>query len=166
MTWGRPTPLRSTRLRVIDEVANGLSYYDHTFLAGLPRFYADLEEELAGAGVTLARGLPSFLRLGSWIGGDRDGNPFVTDGVLRAALRAQSGRALNYYLDELHKLGGELSLDRRLVRISGTLAELAARSPGRSSHPQPPPHKPAITRIYAPLAATARRPHGLAVAPQ
>ena len=55
LTLWQTNPLRSTRLRVIDEVANGLSYYDHTFLAGLPRFYADLEEELAGAGVALAR---------------------------------------------------------------------------------------------------------------
>src|SRR6266852_1515449 len=45
-------PLRRTRLRVIDEVANGLSYYDYTFLSELPRFYAELEEELAGVGVT------------------------------------------------------------------------------------------------------------------
>ena len=93
LTLWQTNPLRSTRLRVIDEVANGLSYYDHTFLAGLPRFYADLETELAGAGVALAQCLPSFLRLGSWIGGDRDGNPFVTESVLRAALRAQSSRA-------------------------------------------------------------------------
>jgi phosphoenolpyruvate carboxylase len=96
LTLWQTNPLRGTRLRVIDEVANGLSYYDHTFLDGLPRFYAELEDELAGTGVRLATGLPSFLRLGSWIGGDRDGNPFVTEGVLRAALRAQSGRALNY----------------------------------------------------------------------
>jgi phosphoenolpyruvate carboxylase len=88
--------LRQARLRVIDEVANGLSYYDYTFLSELPRFYADLEAEFAGAGVALADGLPSFLRIGSWIGGDRDGNPFVTEEVLRAALRAQSSRALTY----------------------------------------------------------------------
>jgi phosphoenolpyruvate carboxylase len=156
LTLWQTNPLRSTRLRVIDEVANGLSYYDHTFLAGLPRFYADLEEELAGAGVTLARSLPSFLRLGSWIGGDRDGNPFVTEGVLRAALQAQSGRALNYYLDELHKLGGEVSLDSRLVGVSDGLAELAARSPDRSAHRQHEPYRRAITGIYARLAATAR----------
>jgi phosphoenolpyruvate carboxylase len=93
--------LRHTRLRVIDEVANGLSYYDYTFLAELPRFYADLEAELARADIVLAHGLPSFLRIGSWIGGDRDGNPFVTEEVLRAALRAQSSRALEHYLDEL-----------------------------------------------------------------
>src|SRR5947209_871172 len=164
LTLWQTNPLRSTRLRVIDEVANGLSYYDHTFLAGLPRFYADLEEELAGAGVKLARGLPSFLRLGSWIGGDRDGNPFVTEGVLRAALGAQSGRALNYYLDELHKLGGELSLDNRLVRVSDELAEIAERSPDRSAHRQHEPYRRAISGIYARLAATARLLDGFEVA--
>jgi phosphoenolpyruvate carboxylase len=148
--------LRRTRLRVIDEVANGLSYYDYTFLSELPRFYADLEEALAGEGVTLADGLPSFLRIGSWIGGDRDGNPFVTEEVLRAALRAQSGRALRYYLDELHLLGGELSLDIRLVGVSPALDELAARSPDRSANRQDEPYRRAITGIYARLAATAR----------
>src|SRR5438270_3925461 len=164
LTLWQTNPLRSTRLRVIDEVANGLSYYDHTFLAGLPRFYADLEEELTGAGVKLARGLPSFLRLGSWIGGDRDGNPFVTENVLRAALRAKSGRALTYYLDELHKLGGELSLDSRLVGVSDALAALAARSPDRSANRQHEPYRRAITGIYARLAATARLLDGFEVA--
>jgi len=110
--------LRMTRLRVIDEVANGLSYYDYAFLSELPRFSADLEEELAGVGVAVDGDLPSFLRMGSWIGSDRDGNPFVTEEVLRAALRAQSARALKHYLDELHLLGGELSLDDRLVGTS------------------------------------------------
>ena len=161
LTLWQTNLLRCTRLRVIDEVANGLSYYDHTFLAVLPRFYADLEEELAGAGVTLAQGLPSFLRLGSWIGGDRDGNPFVTDGVLRAAFQAQSRRALNYYLDELHRLGGELSLDDRLVGVSDALAALAARSTDRSDHQQHEPYRRAITGIYARLAATARALDGL-----
>ena len=150
------SPLRRTRLRVIDEVANGLSYYDHTFLAELPRFYADLEDELAAAGIALAGELPSFLRMGSWIGGDRDGNPFVTEGILRSALKAQSGRALRYYLDELYQLGGELSLDSRLVDISEPLEELAARSPDRAASRRTEPYRRAITGIYARLAATAR----------
>ena len=115
LTLWQTNLLRRTRLRVIDEIANGVSYYDHTFLSELPRFYADLEEELASADMAPADSLPSFLRIGSWIGGDRDGNPFVTEEVLHAALRAQSGRALKHYLDELHLLGGELSLDSRLV---------------------------------------------------
>ncbi len=148
--------LRKTRLRVIDEVANGLSYYDYTFLTELPRFYADLETELAQHRLAPADGLPSFLRIGSWIGGDRDGNPFVTEEALRAALHAQSSRVLRYYLDELHSLGGELSLDSRLVAVSDALAELAARSPDRSPNRADEPYRRAITGIYARLAATAR----------
>jgi phosphoenolpyruvate carboxylase len=156
LTLWQTNLLRRTRLRVIDEIANGVSYYDHTFLSELPRFYADLEEELANAEIAPADSLPSFLRIGSWIGGDRDGNPFVTEEVLRAALRAQSGRALKYYLDELHLLGGELSLDSRLVGITDALEELAARSPDRSANRQDEPYRRAITGIYARLAATAR----------
>ncbi|HYP37751.1 MAG TPA: phosphoenolpyruvate carboxylase [Stellaceae bacterium] len=156
LTLWQTNLLRHTRLRVIDEVANGLSYYDYTFLAELPRFYADLEAELARADIVLAHGLPSFLRIGSWIGGDRDGNPFVTEEVLRAALRAQSSRALEHYLDELHLLGSELSLDSRLVGVSGALEELAAKSPDRSVNRRDEPYRRAITGIYARLAATAQ----------
>ncbi len=156
LTLWQTNLLRRTRLRVIDEVANGLSYYDYTFLAELPRFYADLEEELAGAGMAFSDSLPSFLRVGSWIGGDRDGNPFVTEDVLRATLRAQSSRALKHYLDELHLLGGEMSLDSRLVGISDALKALAARSPDRSANRQYEPYRRAITGIYARVAATAR----------
>jgi phosphoenolpyruvate carboxylase len=156
LTLWQTNLLRRTRLRVIDEIANGVSYYDHTFLSELPRFYADLEKELANAEVAPTDSLPSFLRIGSWIGGDRDGNPFVTEEVLRAALRAQSSRALRYYLDELHLLGGELSLDGRLVGVTDALEELAARSPDRSANRQDEPYRRAITGIYARLAATAR----------
>jgi phosphoenolpyruvate carboxylase len=156
LTLWQTNLLRRTRLRVIDEVTNGLSYYDYTFLSELPRLYIDLEEELADAGIALADGLPSFLQIGSWIGGDRDGNPFVSESVLRATLRAQSGTAFRYYLEELHKLGGELSLDSRLVPISDALAELAARSPDRSANRRDEPYRRAITGIYARLAATAK----------
>src|SRR5271154_5180695 len=154
LTLWQTNLLRGTRLRVIDEVANGLSYYDYTFLSELPRFYADLEEELAVQGIALADSLPSFLRLGSWIGGDRDGNPFVTEEVLRAALRAQSSRALKYYLDELHLLGGEVSLDSRLIGVTDPHKHPAARSPARSPTRQGEPYRRAITGIYARLAGT------------
>ena len=156
LTLWQTSPLRATRLRVIDEVANGLAYYDYTFINELPRFYAALEAELGEVGIAVDGELPAFLRMGSWIGGDRDGNPFVTESVLRAALRAQSGRALRHYLDELHVLGGELSLDSRLVATSEALAELAAHSPDRSANRQYEPYRRAITGIYARLAATAR----------
>jgi phosphoenolpyruvate carboxylase len=156
LTLWQTNLLRRTRLRVIDEVTNGLSYYDYTFLAELPRFYGDLEAELAGEDVVLSDGLPSFLRIGSWIGGDRDGNPFVTEEVLRAALRAQSSRALEHYLDELHLLGSELSLDSRLVGVSDALEALAAQSPDRSANRRDEPYRRAIAAITARLAATAQ----------
>ena len=155
LTLWQTNLVRKTRLRVIDEIANGLSFYDYTFLSELPRLYADLEEALREDGVELPNGLPSFFRMGSWIGSDRDGNPFVTEAVLRAALEAQSGRALRHYLDELHLLGGELSLDRKLVGVSAALEALAARSPDRSVNRQDEPYRRAITGIYARLAATA-----------
>jgi phosphoenolpyruvate carboxylase len=156
-------PLRQTGLRVIDEVANGLSYYDHTFLSELQRFYAELEELLAAAGIELGGELTSFLRMGSWIGGDRDGNPFVTADTLRAALRVQSGRALRHYLDELHQLGGELSLDSRLVGISNELEALAARSPDRSASRRTEPYRRDHRHLCAaggngPIAERPRRP--------
>src|SRR6185503_13901677 len=150
--------LRETRLRVIDEVANGLAYYEHTFLRELPRFYADLEDSLGAIDPAWeGMAVPSFLRMGSWIGGDRDGNPYVTAEVLRAALRMQSEHALVFYLDELHQLGAELSLADNIVRVSDELRALAARSPDRSPHRRHEPYRRAISGIYARLAATATR---------
>jgi phosphoenolpyruvate carboxylase len=157
LTLWQTSMLRQTRLKVVDEVANGLSYYDYTFLRELPRFYAALEDQLAAS--ALAEDgfeLPSFLRIGSWIGGDRDGNPFVTAEALRQAVGMQSERALKFYLDEIHLLGGELSLDARLVTVSDQLKELAERSPDRSLRRGNEPYRRAIIGIYARLAATAR----------
>lgn len=148
--------LRRTRLAVIDEVANGLSYYDYTFLRELPRFYAALEDRLKSEDPSWRSAeLPAFLRIGSWIGGDRDGNPHVTADVLRQTLGMQSNRALSFYLEELHELGGELSLDDDAVKVSGDLRALSDRSPDRSPYRTHEPYRRAISGIYARLAATA-----------
>src|SRR5262249_36393065 len=119
LTLWQTSMLRGSRLKVVDEIANGLSYYDYTFLRELPRFYATLEDQLPSTDPAWdGFELPSFLRVGSWIGGDRDGNPFVTAEVLRQALGMQSERAVKFYLDEVHLLGSELSLDGRLVTVA------------------------------------------------
>ena len=142
LTLWQTSMLRGSRLKVVDEVANGLSYYDYTFLRELPRFYAALEDQLVSTDPAWDDfELPSFLRVGSWIGGDRDGNPFVTAEVLRQALGMQSERALKFYLDEVHLLGGELSLDARLVTVSDQLKDLAERSPDRSPHRRNEPYR-------------------------
>jgi phosphoenolpyruvate carboxylase len=156
LTLWQTSLVRGTRLRVIDEVANGLSYYDYTFLRALPLFYADLERLLGATDPAwLEVKVPSFLRMGSWIGGDRDGNPFVTADVTRQTLAMQSERAMRFYLEELHRLGGELSLDSRIVGVSDGLKALAANSPDHAVERQDEPYRRAIVGMYARLAATA-----------
>src|SRR6202000_1216732 len=87
LTLWQTNLLRRTKLTVLDEVSNGLSFYDYTFLNEVPRLHCALEDRL-NAGDATARGeLASFLRMGSWIGGDRDGNPFVTADVMRGTLQ-------------------------------------------------------------------------------
>ncbi|CBS91106.1 phosphoenolpyruvate carboxylase [Azospirillum lipoferum] len=162
LTLWQTAILRATKLAVTDEVANGLTFYDYTFLREMPRFYAQLEDHLRRMDPSWATTeLPSFLRMGSWIGGDRDGNPFVTAPVLRQAMRMQSTRALQFYLDELHTLGSELSLSTRVIDVSEPLRQLAERSPDPSPHRKLEPYRRAISGIYARVAATLRTLDGL-----
>ena len=156
LTFWQTSLLRSHRLRVVDEVVNALSYYDHTLLRQVPRLYAEIEDSLADCG-RADHELPSFLRMGSWIGGDRDGNPFVGIDSLRQTFFLQSQRSCAHYLEEVHLLGAELSLDERLVEISPEVQELADRSPDRSPYRQHEPYRRAISGIYARLSATAAR---------
>ncbi|MCG8512173.1 MAG: phosphoenolpyruvate carboxylase, partial [Rhodospirillales bacterium] len=147
--------LRQTRLDVLDEVSNGLNYFKYTFFRELPRLYALLEDNL-GANSRNPETLPlaSFLTIGSWIGGDRDGNPFVTADVLAETMRRQSRMVLDRYLEDIHKLGDELPLSSSIVEGSEKLLELAARSPDKSPRRQAEPYRRAISGIYARLAAT------------
>jgi phosphoenolpyruvate carboxylase len=147
--------LRRTKLTVLDEVANGLSFYDYTFLHEVPRLHCALEDRLNEGDGSAGGELASFLRMGSWIGGDRDGNPFVTAEVMRGTLRLQSSRALRFYLEELHALGAELSLAAHLADISEELRALAGRSPDTSPHRSGEPYRLAVSGIYARLTATA-----------
>jgi phosphoenolpyruvate carboxylase len=140
--------LRYSKLTVADEIENALSYYESTFLREIPRIYAELERALGHHPVA------SFLRMGQWIGGDRDGNPNVSAQTLAYALRRQSEVALRHYLTEVHYLGGELSQSAGLVQVSDALLALAERSPDTSEHRLDEPYRRALTGIYARLAAT------------
>ena len=157
--------LRFTKLTVADEVENALSYYEATFLREIPRLYADLERELGQQPVH------SFLRMGQWIGGDRDGNPNVNAQTLEHALRRQGEVALRHYLTEVHYLGGELSISAMLVQCDPAMQALAERSPDTNAHRQDEPYRRALTGMYARLAASLKALTGgdaarHAVAPQ
>jgi phosphoenolpyruvate carboxylase len=157
LTLWQTSLLRREKPTVIDEVANGMSYYDHTFFCELPCVYAEIEDQLAAYDPAWNNTeLPSFIRMGSWIGGDRDGNPFVDAAVLQQTVRMQSKRIVDYYLDELHLLGAELSLDHARVSISKQLQDLVNRYPDVSQRRAAEPYRRAVVGIYARLVATAR----------
>jgi phosphoenolpyruvate carboxylase len=154
--------LRYTKLTVADEIENALSYYRITFLHELPGLYDDIEAELAAQFPQKSnrsleqRELPPFVQMGSWIGGDRDGNPNVNAGTMQRALARQSTTILDFYLEQVHALGAELSISTLLVSVSPELQALADASPDTSSHRADEPYRRALIGIYARLAATAR----------
>jgi phosphoenolpyruvate carboxylase len=148
-------PLRRERLYVADEVDIALAYMRDIFLSAIPAIYARWER-------VLGRRTRSFLRLGSWIGGDRDGNPNVTAESLHLALRRASQAVLASYLEALHALGAELSISTELAATTDAVTRLADASgdthPARSDEP----YRRAIIGCYARLAATYEKITGIA----
>ncbi|CAN7282689.1 phosphoenolpyruvate carboxylase [Phenylobacterium sp. LjRoot219] len=159
--------LRRVRIAVSDEIWNAVSFFERSFLTVLPKLYAHWQEVLG------AESLPSFLKVGSWVGGDRDGNPYVTGAVMRQALAWQAKAALQLYLDQLHALGAELSLSVELAGVTPALAALADRAQDPSQQRADEPYRLALAGVYARLAAsyqrltgeTPPRPSGLAAEP-
>ena len=141
--------LRRERLYVADEVDSALAYLRDIFLPVVPLLYARWER-------LLGERPASFLRPGSWIGGDRDGNPHVTADSLRLALARASQALLTSYLDQLNALGAELSISSELAAVSEPVAALALRSGDNNPARADEPYRRAITGIYARLAATYR----------
>lgn len=146
--------LRELRLTVEDEIENGLSYYQYTFLSEIPRLYAELEDALS-EGALDTGAVASFLRMGSWIGGDRDGNPFVTHEVMEHALAQHAGTIMEFYLAQISALGQELSQSVRIVAVTPDLERLAGQSRDQSAHRRDEPYRKALVAVYARLYATA-----------
>ncbi|WP_309611070.1 phosphoenolpyruvate carboxylase, partial [Sphingomonas sp.] len=140
-------PLRREKLYVADEVETAVSYMRDIFLPVLPALYARWDR-------ILGQRPPSFLRLGSWIGGDRDGNPFVDAASLRLALARSSAAVLGHYLDTVHALGAELSISSELAVVTPELLALADASGDTGGTRQDEPYRRALSGIYARLAAT------------
>ena len=157
LTLWQSRMLRSERLTVDDEIKNGLAYYQYTFLAEVPHLYAEIEDILERSMGKDAPYIPPFLRIGSWIGGDRDGNPFVSDQTMLSAVERQSALALDFYMGETHQIGRTLSLTSRLVEVSDELEKLAALSPDRAVSRTDEPYRRALIGIYARLVATSQK---------
>ena len=154
--------LRYSKLTVEDEIDNALSYYRITFLRELPGLFDDIESDIAARfpqkdARKSKPGAAPFVQMGSWIGGDRDGNPNVNAATMTQALSRQSTKILDFYLEEVHALGAELSISTLLVAVSPALQAMADNSPDTSPHRTDEPYRRALIAIYARLAATARK---------
>jgi phosphoenolpyruvate carboxylase len=151
--------LRGDKLAVADEIENALSYYRITFLRELPALYKDIDDELAEHFHLDSSELndAAYMQMGSWIGGDRDGNPNVNAATMQRALVRHATTILDFYLDEVHALGAELSTSTLLVPASEALQALADSSPDHSRQRSDEPYRRALIGIYARLASTARQ---------
>jgi phosphoenolpyruvate carboxylase len=139
--------LRRERLYVTDEVETALSYLRDVFLPAIPALYQRWDR-------AFGERVPSFLRPGSWIGGDRDGNPFVTADSLRTALRRACETVLVFYMDAVHALGAELSISTEHAEVEPAVAALADASGDAAASRSDEPYRRALSGIYARLAAT------------
>ena len=141
--------LRDTRIRVSDEIDNNLSVFSSTFLNEVPAVKRHLSRLFQLGGDVIP-----YLRPGSWVGGDRDGNPNVSPETLDYAVRHQSQLVLDHYLREIHGLGAELSLSDSLVTTSEALKKLAASPAVKPAHQGDEPYRLALVACYARMAAT------------
>lgn len=152
LTLWQTALVRVERLTISDEVASGLRYYDASFFDVVPVINTQVRRALAAqypdSGVEDA----PMIRMGSWIGGDRDGNPFVTAEIVALATSSAARTAVRHHLDELRSLAQELSMSARLISVPDALAALTWRpTPGTGDDE---PFRVAIGHIRARLAAT------------
>jgi phosphoenolpyruvate carboxylase len=125
--------IRAVTPTVLDEVRAGLVYLASTLVHVLPRLYRDLEEALAEVYPDAEIPVPPFLSFGSWVGGDRDGNPFVTPAVTAETLSLMRAAALGFLDDRLGELAGRVSLSTHVVGSAPLLEPLLAA--GRDRFP-------------------------------
>ncbi len=146
LLWQTRT-LRPGKPRVVDEIETAIAYLRDSFLPVLPALYQQWDR-------AAGERLPAFLKPGNWIGGDRDGNPFVTAESLNTTLARSAEVALGHYLDAVHALGAELSISTAYAEVDPAVIALADASGDSADARSDEPYRRALSGIYARLAAT------------
>ena len=145
---------RHFKITVADEISNGIMYFPLSFFSAVPGVYRKLDAALQVA-YPHPR-LPNVLHIGGWIGGDRDGNPFVSAETLRFAFRRHADAVFRFYRGELDKLYRELPLSIRRVKVNDDVMALAALSPDEEIARTEEPYRRAIAYIMARAMGKAR----------
>ncbi len=155
LTLWQTALIRLSRLKIQDEIETGLRYYPAAFLEVIPQVNAGVRTALRARWPDANVFEEPILRPGSWIGGDRDGNPNVNADVVRLATSRAAYTALSHYFCEITALEEELSMSARLVQISDELATLAdaCDEPARADEP----YRRALRVIHGRLTATAQQ---------
>ncbi|MGY2079698.1 phosphoenolpyruvate carboxylase [Modestobacter sp. SYSU DS0657] len=157
LTLWQTALLRLSRLRLADEIDEALRYYELSLFDVVPAINTELRRALRERWPDADLLREPMLQPGSWIGGDRDGNPFVTADAVRRATTRQAATALEHHLAELLALGAELSMSDRLVRPTPEVYALADAARDDSPFRADEPYRRALRGMHARLAATARR---------
>ena len=145
---------RHFKITVADEISNGIMYFPLSFFSAVPGVYRKLEAALQAAYPHTR--LPNVLHIGGWIGGDRDGNPFVSAETLRFAFRRHADAVFRFYRGELDKLYRELPLSIRRVKVNDDVMALSAQSPDEEIARAEEPYRRAIAYIMARAMGKAR----------
>jgi len=119
--------VRRVDLTVLDEVKAGLYYFEETLTEVVPRLYHELERSLKRSFPKTAWAVPPFLRFGSWIGGDRDGNPFVTPEVTVETVKLLRVSALKLHIAAVEELSHRLSISEKQTPLSPELRDSLAK---------------------------------------
>ncbi|MFT4125131.1 MAG: phosphoenolpyruvate carboxylase [Gordonia sp. (in: high G+C Gram-positive bacteria)] len=154
LTLWQTALIRLERLTISDEIRTGLRYYDASFFEVVPKINTEVRERLRAAYPDAGISDEPMIRMGSWIGGDRDGNPFVTDEIVTLSTTLAARTAVGHHLDQLRLLAEELSMSVRLLPAAGAdLYALVGLDPDDPAADEP--FRVALRHIRSRLVATA-----------
>ena len=144
--------IREKKLKVKNEITNVMEYYNSSLIKAITNLSHEFKRLAVEKGIELDN--PTPITMGMWIGGDRDGNPFVTAETLKLSATVQSEIILNYYIEKVDNLYRSFSLSSRLTEVSETVAEMAKLSPDTSVYRENEPYRRAFSYIQSKLIQT------------
>ncbi|RSI69034.1 Phosphoenolpyruvate carboxylase [Streptococcus oralis] len=144
--------IREKKLKVTNEITNVMEYYQSSFLNAVPRLTAEYKKLAKEQGIELQH--PKPITMGMWIGGDRDGNPFVTAETLNKSALTQCEVIMNYYDEKIYNLYREFSLSTSIVNVSDKVREMALKSQDNSIYREKELYRRALFDIQVKMQAT------------